>query len=320
MSTEKSPIGNVKTRKAKCVKTDARPLREIDLEKRTVRLTYQSTSQIARHFQEEPILKEWLGVYCGSNCADWMPAGFSPERAIECATLGISDNVELIKAERQRAEKLDVQVCFPSWQPDIAGAFADVPAFLAGDPMSMRRLVNQVSDTRPVRIFVGMASSCSFTSDQLAKRGALVSALALQLSKTRSVDVYAINSGRKTFGKGNLAGESFDWSVLVKLPKPVSASDLSYWLCHQASVRGLLYATERAFSGPLSWPYALLNFGDYSTPPAIAAHAKLWGAHDSDIVIPFPMAGNAAQTEMILKPETWLRNTLQRVNAISSES
>jgi hypothetical protein len=320
MSSEKSPIGNVKTRSVKCKKTDARPQREIDLVNKNVRLTYLSTSQIARHFQEEPVLKEWLSQYVRTGDNDWMPAGFTAERAIECATLGISDNIELIKAERHRAEKLDVQVCFPSWQADVAGAFADVAAFIAGDPMSMRRLVNQVSDTRPIRIFVGMASSCSFTSEQLAKRGALVSALALQLSKTRSVDVYAVNSGRKTFSKGSLSGQSFDWSVMVRLPKPVSASDLSYWLCHQASVRGLLYACERAFSGTLSWPAGLGSFSNYASPEGIAAHAKLWGAGESDVVVPFPMAENAAEAEMIAKPETWLRNTLQRVNAIASES
>jgi hypothetical protein len=185
--------------------------------------------------------------------------------------------------------------------------------------MSMRRMVHQVSDTRPIRFFVGMVSRSAFSSEQLAKRGALVTALALQLSKTRNVDVYAASSGRKSFSRGPLNGQSFDWSVMVKLPKPVSASNLSYWLCHQATVRGLLYASERAFSGPLSWPHALAEFANYSTPEAIAAHARLWGATESDVVVPFPMAHNAAQAEMLINPEAWLKNTLQRVNAIASE-
>jgi hypothetical protein len=316
---EKSPLGNVKTRKRKAVKTDAKPLVDVDVDKKIMRLNYFSTGQIAQHFNDEPILRNWLSSFVASGSNDWIAGNFSPEKAIACATLGLPDNVERIKAERARAEKLDVQVCFPSWTPDIAGAFPDVPAFLAGDPTCMRRMVNQVSDTRPIRIFVGMASSCTFNAEQLAKRGALVSALALQLSKTRTVDVFAINSGRKQFEKGSLAGQSFDWSVLVKLPKPVSASDLSYWLCHQASVRGLLYSVERAFSGPLSWPSKLSAFGDYSTPAAIAAHGELWGANESDIVIPFPFSASTAQSEMMLKPEVWLKNTLARVNAIAGE-
>jgi hypothetical protein len=303
--------------KVKLKKNQYAPEREIDLEKKIIRLKYLSTSQIKQHFQTEEVLREWLGSYVGVNSRGWIDGEFSPEKAIACATEGLLDNVELIKSERARAQKLDVQVCFPSWQPDVAGAFPDVPAFLAGDPMSMRRMVNQVSDTRPIRIFVGMASSCTFSAEQLAKRGALVSALALQLSKTRSVDVYAINSGRKHFSRGSLSGQSFDWSVMVKLPKPISASDLSYWLCHQASVRGLLYACERTFSGELSWPALLYPYNDYCTPPAIRAHAQLWGAGESDIVVPFPYSNSQAQAEMLAKPEAWLKATLARVNAIA---
>jgi hypothetical protein len=36
-------------------------------------------------------------------------------------------------------------------------------------------------------------------------------------------------------------------------------------------------------------------------------------------VVPFPMAQNAAQVAILINPEAWLKNTLQRVNAIASE-
>lgn len=318
MNEAKAPQGHVKTRKAKLGKSDAKPRKEVDLASKSIRLIYDSTSQIKRHFEEEPILQPWLKQFCGYVATDhWIGGAFTPERALECATGGVLDNVPLIVEERRKAEKLDVQVLFPTWEADIAGAFPDVPAFLAGDPQAMRRMANQVSDTRPIRIFVGMASSCTFSHVQLARRGALVSALALQLSKTRTVDIYAINSGEKSFSRGALAGQSFAWSVMVKMPKPVSASDLSYWLCHQASVRGLLYSVERAFSGPLSWPSSLGSMNAYHTPEGIAAHAKIWGAGESDIVVPFPMAHSVEETEIMAKPETWLKNTLQRVNALA---
>ena len=319
MNEAKAPRGKERTRKVKLSKSDAKPRVELDVASKSMRLIYDSTSQIKRHFEEEPILKPWLRQYCGmaGGNAHWISGDFNAERALECATGGLLDNVPLIKEERRKAEKLDVQVLFPTWEADIAGAFADVPAFLAGDPQCMRRMANQVSDTRPIRIFVGMASSCTFSAEQLAKRGALISALALQLSKTRTVDIYAINSGSKKFSKGGLAGQTLDWSVMVKLPKPVSASDLSYWLCHQASVRGLLYSVERAFAGQLSWPKSLGRFADYHSPSGIKAHATIWGAGESDIVVPFPVANNVAEAEIIAKPETWLKNTLQRVNAIA---
>lgn len=209
--------------------------------------------------------------------------------------------------EKARAERLDVQVKFPSWEADMAGAFPDVPSAIAGDPMSMRRLVDAPNDLRPIRIFVGMASSCSFSAEQLAKRGALVSALALQLAKTRVVEIYAVNAG---------SGQGRDWVCMVRLPMPVGASDLSYWLCHQASVRGLLYTLEKRDTGVLSWPRRLYGHGDYSTPEAIAEQATLFGAKETDIVVPFPMAYNTAQADILVNSEVWMRNTLERVNAI----
>jgi hypothetical protein len=248
-----------------------------------------------------------------SSSNSWIGTGFSPERAIECATLGIMEGVELIKAEQRRAEKLDVQVLFPSWEADMAGAFPDVGAFIAGDPLSMRRMVHQVNDTRPIRIFVGMASSCSFTAEQLAKRGALVSALALQLAKTRSVEIFAVNAGGKVIRKEGQPSKYINWVGMVRLPMPASASDLAYWICHQASVRGLLYAVEMWFTGDLSWPTMLMEHsGNYFTAAAIAAQAKLFGAGPTDIVVPFPHGTDPA----MLDPEKWMSETLRRVNAI----
>lgn len=269
------------------------------------RVTYASPAAVREHFEADGELRYELRCLCGTGGDSWS-GGFSAERALEACTLGIPDGVEDIKREKERAERLDVQVKFPTWQPDIAGAFPDVPSAIAGDPLSMRRLVDAPNDLRPIRIFVGMASSCSFTASQLAKRGALVSALALQLAKTRVVEIYAVNAGR---------ADGIDWVGMVRLPMPTSASDLAYWICHAASVRGLLYAIERHETGRLSWPVRLCDCPDYATPDAIKKQAALFGAKETDIVVPFPY-GTAAQAEMLINSESWMRTTLERVNAI----
>lgn len=300
----KLPQAPPSNRKAKATPTaaDLRPREQIDHAKRTVIQVYGSTTQIAEHFKAEPELMRNLSAYVGAGGAiseHWIGGQFTAEKAVECATAGLPDNVELIKSERKRAERLDVQVVYPSWQADICGAFPDVPSYLAGDPMNMRRLVNQVTETRPVRIFVGMASSCTFSAAQLAKRGALIGALALQLSKTRAVSVYAVNSGKTR--KHARDGGSYDWTCMVRLPATLSASDLSYWLCHQASVRGLLYACERWFAGPLSWPS---NDQDL---------ARLWGASPTDLCINFPIANTVAEATMLSNPDKWMRQALEKL-------
>jgi hypothetical protein len=301
-----------KTKNKKPAETSAKFRRDIDHENTCKRVTYDSTADLQQHFEDEPALRNWLTFYCRQD-AHWLGSTSirNAEDALAACLLGSVDNVELIRAEREKAERINVQTLIPQWERDLCGSLPDVGAAVAGDPVSMRHLVNVPTDTRPVRIFVGMASSCTFSADQLATRGAWISALALQLQRTRSVDVYAVNSGRDS-------RVNYDWSILVKLPKPLCMADLSYWLCSQASVRGLLYAYEKCFTGDLSWPIRLLGTG-YQSAEALRAHALLWGANQPcDIVVPFPMADNVAEATILSAPEEWLKTALASVNALAS--
>jgi hypothetical protein len=301
-----------KTKNKKPAETTAQFRREIDHENTCKRVIYDSTADLQTHFNDEEALRNWLSFYCQDN-PHWLGATSikTADEALAACLLGSVDNVELIRAEREKAERINVQTLIPQWERDIVGSLPDVGASVAGDPVSMRRLVNVPTDTRPVRIFVGMASSCTFSADQLATRGALISALALQLQRTRSVDVFAVNSGRDD-------RVSYDWSILVKLPKPLCMADLSYWLCSQASVRGLLYAYEKCFTGNLSWPIRLLGTG-YQSEAAMRAHSVLWGANNAcDIIVPFPMANNTAEATILSSPEEWHKTALASVNALAS--
>jgi len=97
MSEATAPQGKVKTRKVKPVQTDAKPRTEIDYVNKAIRVVYDSTSQIRRHFEEEPTLAPLLKKYCNYIPGEhWMSGNFTPERALECATGGLMDNVELI--------------------------------------------------------------------------------------------------------------------------------------------------------------------------------------------------------------------------------
>jgi hypothetical protein len=301
-----------KGKRGKAAPTSANFRHEFDHPNTCKRVIYDSTADLQTHFNDEPALRNWLDFYCRQD-AHWLGDNSikTPDDALAACLLGSVDNVELIRAEREKAERINVQTLIPQWERDLCGSLPDVGAAVAGDPVSMRRLVNVPTDTRPVRIFVGMASSCTFSADQLAKRGALISALALQLQRTRSVDVYAVNSGRDS-------RVNYDWSILVKLPKPLCMADLSYWLCSQASVRGLLYAYEKCFTGDLSWPIRLLGTG-YQSAEALRAHSVLWGANQPcDIVVPFPMANNVAEATILSAPEEWLKTALASVNALNS--
>jgi hypothetical protein len=114
--------------------------------------------------------------------------------------------------------------------------------------------------------------------------------------------MYAVNAGRT----GDM-----DWVVMVRLSMPASLSDLSWWICHSASARGILYAVEHVQTGWLTWPRRLGRWDNYFEPDAVAAQATLFGALETDIVVPFPHGVDP----MLINPENWMKNTLERVNA-----
>lgn len=83
----------------------------------------------------------------------------------------------------------------PEWQNDVAGAFPDVPAFLAGQPDSMRRRVMTPSERAPVRVWFCTTSSAGFRPDQLAARGAAACALVMALiARGRAVELWTFTA------------------------------------------------------------------------------------------------------------------------------
>lgn len=72
-----------------------------------------------------------------------------------------------------------------------AGAFVNVPEYLAGMPMHMRRSVHTTAEAAPVRIVVETLVSAGVSAAQLARRGAAVSALAMRLGELRPLELWA---------------------------------------------------------------------------------------------------------------------------------
>jgi len=80
-----------------------------------------------------------------------------------------------------------IEVPAMTWEHDVAGAFPDVPTFLAGQPDNMWNLLPDMSDKAPLRIWVGVTSSGGISESQLVKRGAVLAAFAIMMSKKRQV-------------------------------------------------------------------------------------------------------------------------------------
>jgi hypothetical protein len=118
-----------------------------------------------------------------------------------------------------------------TWQYNVAGAYVVVPAMLGGRPDHMRQRIVRTSSRDPLRIWVGLTSSCGVTPEELSKRGAAICAFAIALSRVRRVKItpYVLLGGRPGVG----AVLSYD------LATPLVLSQVAAALATPSVTRGL---------------------------------------------------------------------------------
>lgn len=123
------------------------------------------------------------------------------------------------------------------WTHDVAGYLPCVPSYLAGAPESMRRMDHRPSESAPIRIYVDLFISWTFTEDEVMRRGITLLALARKLQAVRPVELYVLMA----CGKDN---EKDDWiSPQIKLEtSPLDLSIASFMLGHPGFVRQMCFA------------------------------------------------------------------------------
>lgn len=132
---------------------------------------------------------------------------------------------------------------------DVTGAFPNVPAYIAGQPLSMRRKIKRENEFSPIAIVADLVSSGGIASEKLLKRGAAILALARALSARRPVELWA---GCSMEGMGGGACH-----VYFQIDtQPLDLARAAYMLAHPAFSRGNCYGMGKAeyrFGG--GWPY-----------------------------------------------------------------
>lgn len=124
---------------------------------------------------------------------------------------------------------LHLETLRPEWESGIAGAIPDVPAFVMGLPMTMRRKVIHTTEVAPIKLFVSLASSGGISNEVLEERGICLLALVIALSRVRPVELWIFD-----------AEENF--AYLVKMPTaPLDVGLASFLMVNQSFTRGLGY-------------------------------------------------------------------------------
>lgn len=72
-------------------------------------------------------------------------------------------------------------------EPCIAGGWPDVPSYLAGHPLAMRRMAQQLDESAPLNIIVANSCSAGISARVMLKRGVTILALVMFMSRIRPI-------------------------------------------------------------------------------------------------------------------------------------
>lgn len=207
----------------------------------------------------------------------------------------------------------DISPLSQKWRniSDVVGGVPNVPAFLAGHPMTMRRRQRMMVDKAPLCAFIDLTVSASINNKTMQTRGAVALAFVRMLASQRPVELWAC------CGVGGLGYSS---NILIRIDTaPLDLARAAHLMTHPGATRLLCYGTNRFLCRDKlgkewggSWAYddvnlyrknALDNFKAQVNPSAEC------------IMLPAAYAGDP----MVAKPEEWLRGMLEKYGNIIAE-
>lgn len=209
---------------------------------------------------------------------------------------------KLVKDAQAIIDKIDsagIELERTHYAPSVAGAYAVVGDFLAGNPQCMRRRVAEVSDRAPVRIYVDGTSSGGIDARDLHKRGVAVLAFVMALSAERPVELYTLTAlDAERYGHGYGA-------VCVRIPSaPLELATACFALTSQGYTRrlGYGYLTKHAGScGGWGWGAAPAVNGKYERLTRLALDMA-----PTDVF----MSATFIDDSLLRDPVTWVNRML----------
>jgi hypothetical protein len=186
-----------------------------------------------------------------------------------------------------------------TWQADRAGAFPVVPDYVAGIPECMRRKIISANDQAPVSIYVDVAASAGFTAENLIKRGAAVTALAIALSQHRPISLYLLCGLDADNAKNG-------YYVSVKLDtNPIDLSQIAYLLGSPSVYRRAMMSIGKQYYGYRGqWPFSIRP----GNKDAISALRSALRLEPQDLLVPAIYMND----DTVNNPIKWIQDTLSQ--------
>lgn len=214
-------------------------------------LTFDTPAELADYAQEkasnDPHITRAPSTFFGPDTG---------EQALKKARSGDLAGVAASDALLEKFERFTFETSRKAWADDVCGSIPNVPAFIAGHPLAMRRRIRQDSASAPVAIVADLTTSAALTADQIARRGAAILALVRILSARRPVELWA-----GCIMNARAQGLS---AIFCRIETtPLDLATAAYVMTSASFPRRLCYglaAVEHGFTG--LWPYS----NDYNAP------------------------------------------------------
>jgi hypothetical protein len=136
---------------------------------------------------------------------------------------------------------------------DVVGALPNIPAYLAGHPMQMRRKQRNMRDTAPLAIYMDLTSSAGIDAKDVQRRGTVLLALVRRLVEHRSVELWVGT------GLGNSReGATVAWQIDTA---PLDLARGAFRIASTAMARGFGYQAVHSFLKMHSGGWPMGDFG-----------------------------------------------------------
>lgn len=234
---------------------------------------------------------------------------FNGESEADSLRFAQTGDTRLVPQAEALLTSLDTAIATPQkvWNASPVGPYFDIPEYIAGIPTYCRELSQELDETAPITILTTTTSSAGISAATLQKRGTVILALVMALSRVRPVSLHQL-----AFMDGSDEGETIITSQINTAPLDLATA--CYVLTSAGFARRLTYGLGRTlnnFSG--GWPRRY-RFG---SPAPYLAYLKTKLAPDPSkcLIIGAAELGD----EMLATPLAWIQKQISHFTHMQDE-
>lgn len=252
-------------------------------------------------------------AYHSWNERDWC-GGFTGDESIAACLNGDMTGVPIADKMLSDLESM-ANFRTRTWRVvnDVAGGVPNVPAFLAGQPMHMRRRERVANEQAPITVVADQCSSGGIEACDVQKRGAAILALVRILSESRPVELWATC---ELDAQGH--GENCAVATCVKIDTaPLDLARAAHVLTSPSVPRGLCYGYAAMHYGShVLWAYGSTQYMQLQRDTGAASFKRIFAPNADCLYVP-PIY---LDDPCISKPVQWIKSMVAKHGGLEQDA